>query len=133
MNSRAHYASTGKSLQVVTLVHTLLNNPNLRPQRGNDTKPFVGRILLIVPVNTIANWNNEFDKWTKDTNSAVQVYDVSTLLKEARSQLVLTWSRRGGVLLVGSDMYTRLIKNDPRLARVRYLIVSFLLIVTPPR
>lgn len=128
-----HFDFTGKSLQVVTLVHTLLNNPNLRPQRGDDSKPFVGKILLIVPVNTIANWNNEFDKWTKDTNRTVPVYDVSTLLKEARSQLVLTWSRRGSVLLVGSDMYTRLIKNDQKLAKVRSLIVSFLLIVAQPR
>ena len=120
-----HFDFTGKSLQVVTLVHTLLNNQNLRPQRGDDSKPFVGKILLIVPVNTIANWNNEFDKWTKDTNRTVPVYDVSTLLKEARSQSVLTWSRRGGVLLVGSDMYTRLIKNDQKLAKVRSLIVSY--------
>jgi SNF2 family DNA or RNA helicase len=109
---------TGKSLQVVTLVHTVLNHPHLRPPGDNAANQFIHTILLIVPVNTIANWNNEFDLWTGKLEQSVRVFDISEVRKEARLKVVRTWSQRGGVLLIGSDLYASLIKNNKGLSEV---------------
>ena len=51
----AHCMGLGKTLQTITLTHTVLNNHRVS----------VNRVLVICPVNTIKNWEDEFDKWLK--------------------------------------------------------------------
>ncbi len=51
----AHCMGLGKTLQTITLAHTILDNPRVG----------VHRVLVICPVNTVKNWEDEFDKWLK--------------------------------------------------------------------
>lgn len=46
----------GKTLQLITLLHTL--------NKHTETK--INRILIICPKSTIMNWNDEFEKWQRD-------------------------------------------------------------------
>jgi SNF2-related domain len=102
----------GKSLQVVALVHTLLHHPSLRPPNAVNSRPFIRNILLIVPVNTIANWTNEFDKWTGKLKHSVRYFDYSSVQIASRPKILQDWSDLGGVFLIGSDAFTRLAKMD---------------------
>lgn len=46
----------GKTLQLITLLHTLNKHP--------ETK--INRILIICSKSIIMNWNDEFEKWQRD-------------------------------------------------------------------
>ena len=59
----AHCMGLGKTLQTITLAHTILDNPRIG----------VHRVLVICPVNTVKNWEDEFDKWLKGTVIYVSV------------------------------------------------------------
>jgi transcriptional regulator ATRX len=56
----AHCMGLGKTLQVITLVHTLIAHKN-------ETK--CKRVLILMPVNVLLNWKHEFTKWTAKCNS----------------------------------------------------------------
>lgn len=66
----AHCMGLGKTLQVVTLIHTLLAN-------CDETK--VERVLVICPVSTILNWVNEFKIWLRHCESErdIGIYEIS--------------------------------------------------------
>lgn len=66
----AHCMGLGKSLQVVTLVHTLLAH-------SDDTK--VEKVLVICPLSTVLNWVNEFKIWLKQcaANRNIEIYEIS--------------------------------------------------------
>lgn len=55
----AHCMGLGKTLQLITLVHTLIMNKEL------NTK----RVIVICPKSTIMNWCEEFQKWLKNIKS----------------------------------------------------------------
>ncbi|XP_078048145.1 uncharacterized protein LOC144475771 [Augochlora pura] len=93
----AHYMGLGKCLQVIALVHTLLNYK----ETGIKT------IALVCPLNTILNWYDEFKMWLGDIeDNNVIVYELTKLKKNAqrRSQLK-SWHRTGGVLLISYGMF----------------------------
>lgn len=66
----AHCMGLGKSLQVVTLAHTLLSN-------ADETG--IERILVVCPLSTVLNWVNEFKIWMKhvEKGTEVEVYEIS--------------------------------------------------------
>ena len=55
----------GKTLQTITLTHTVLENERLG----------VNRVLVICPVNTVKNWEDEFEKWLKGDLQSVRSVD----------------------------------------------------------
>lgn len=61
----AHCMGLGKSLQVVTLIHTLLMQTSVK------------KVLLISPACTIQNWIREFNKWLPQPNKEIEIYDIS--------------------------------------------------------
>lgn len=55
----AHCMGLGKTLQLITLLHTLICNPELETRR----------VIVICPKSTIMNWNEEFKKWLRGIDS----------------------------------------------------------------
>ena len=117
----AHNMGLGKSIQAVALLHTLLTHPALvhSGARGEAGRRIVNRALLVVPVNTIANWKNEFNKWigasAEKANREKGVPHVSFhCLNEVqtsdRGHLVSLWLRSGGVLCVSSSSFSSICK-----------------------
>ena len=51
----AHCMGLGKTLQTIALTHTVMVNEAVG----------VTRVLVICPVNTVKNWEDEYDKWCK--------------------------------------------------------------------
>ncbi|XP_014023072.2 helicase ARIP4 [Salmo salar] len=104
----AHSMGLGKTLQVISFIDILLRHT------GAHT------VLAIVPVNTLQNWLAEFNLWLPtqealppDSDPAIvtgRTFRVHILNDEhkttvARAKVVEDWSRDGGVLLMGYEMY----------------------------
>uniref|UniRef100_A0A3P8QG85 RAD54 like 2 n=1 Tax=Astatotilapia calliptera TaxID=8154 RepID=A0A3P8QG85_ASTCA len=104
----AHSMGLGKTLQVISFIDILLRNTEAHT------------VLAIVPVNTLQNWLTEFNLWLPpqealppDTNPTFvtgRTFKVHILNDEhkttlARAKVVEEWSRDGGVLLMGYEMY----------------------------
>ncbi|XP_047439096.1 helicase ARIP4 isoform X1 [Mugil cephalus] len=104
----AHSMGLGKTLQVISFIDILLRNTEAHT------------VLAIVPVNTLQNWMTEFNIWlppqealspeTDPTLVTGRNFKVHILNDEhkttmARAKVVEEWSRDGGVLLMGYEMY----------------------------
>uniref|UniRef100_H2UFH8 RAD54 like 2 n=1 Tax=Takifugu rubripes TaxID=31033 RepID=H2UFH8_TAKRU len=104
----AHSMGLGKTLQVISFIDVLMRNTETHT------------VLAIVPVNTIQNWLTEFNLWlpaqeslppeTDPTVITGRSFNVHVLNDEhkttlARAKVVEDWSRDGGVLLMGYEMY----------------------------
>lgn len=95
----AHCMGLGKTLQVVALVHTLMTHSDIKLQR----------VLVVAPLNTVLNWQVEFEKWLA-VDDRLEVY----ILQEVggnnwrRADMLTHWMRYGGVLIMGYSLYRNL-------------------------
>lgn len=89
----AHAMGLGKTLQTVAFVSTFVR------QTGNPRR----RVLILVPVNTLENWVDEFKMWAPPPDD-VKLWPVNDQCKtwKARHNMITRWSAEGGVLLMGS-------------------------------
>ena len=76
----------------------------------------VRRALLCVPVNTIANWVNEWQKWilSKEKGKAitqVSMYNLNMYPQQNRLDCILEWVKHGGVLLTSGGILSGLCKS----------------------
>lgn len=71
----AHCMGLGKTLQVVTLAHTLLSH-------SEDT--LVEKVLVICPLSTVLNWVNEFKMWLRQCadNKDIEIFEISKYIKQ---------------------------------------------------
>lgn len=101
----AHCMGLGKSLQIVTLAHTLLTHSD----RTN-----VQRVLVIAPLSTVLNWVNEFRKWLAfcETNKDMEIYEISKYKKNIERAFKLQeWHDEGGIMILGYDMFRNLVSE----------------------
>ncbi|XP_055072737.2 helicase ARIP4 isoform X2 [Misgurnus anguillicaudatus] len=104
----AHSMGLGKTLQVISFIDILLRHTGAKT------------VLAIVPVNTLQNWLAEFNLWlpaaeslppdTDPSRVSPRTFKVHILSDEhkttvARAKVVEEWTRNGGVLLMGYEMY----------------------------
>ncbi|XP_035897870.1 transcriptional regulator ATRX homolog isoform X2 [Anopheles stephensi] len=107
----AHCMGLGKSLQVVTLTHTLLANADLTG---------VERVLIVCPLSTVLNWANEYHMWMKHVQKGteVEVYEISKYKDNVtRANKLMEWHNEGGVMIMGYDMFRNL--ANPTATRIR--------------
>nr|XP_046180029.1 transcriptional regulator ATRX-like isoform X2 [Oncorhynchus gorbuscha] len=97
----AHCMGLGKTLQVVTLLHTLLLCKKLD----------FSTALIVCPLNTVLNWLNEFEKWQygfKDEES-LEVTELATVKRpQERASALQQWQEDGGIMIIGYEMYRNL-------------------------
>lgn len=96
----AHCMGLGKTLQVISLVHTLLTC------KAVD----VNKVLVVCPFSTVQNWVNEFHKWLKDVGSGedIEIYNMIKTAPNHRSYQLRDWERTGGVLVLGYNLFRSL-------------------------
>ena len=96
----AHCMGLGKTLQSVSLVHTVAM---AFPEKMHN-------ILILAPVNTLKNWEDEFYKWlNEDLEDDLEVYEISGEKDMwGRADRIRHWGKNGGVLIMGYDMYRNL-------------------------
>lgn len=109
----AHCMGLGKTLQVVSLVHTLL---------AHSEKTKVERILVVCPLSTVLNWENEFDIWCAKAESEYEVnlYEMSRAKQNIeRAYRLKEWYEDGGVMIIGYDMFRNLSNLKSKLPKKR--------------
>ncbi|XP_069359921.1 transcriptional regulator ATRX homolog isoform X2 [Maniola hyperantus] len=98
----AHCMGLGKTLQVVSLTHTLLIHSDLTR---------VNRVLVVCPLSTVLNWVNEFKIWLKHAVSdyEVDIYELSRYKQNSeRAWQLQQWFSGGGVCVLGYEMFRNL-------------------------
>lgn len=101
----------GKTLQVVTLTHTLIKN-------SEDTH--VTRVLVVCPLNTVLNWVNEFNIWLKDLKGFEDfyIYEINKLKQNVdRANKLMEWHNDGGVMILSYDMFRNLTNENNKSVR----------------
>ncbi|KAG7348165.1 SNF2-related protein [Nitzschia inconspicua] len=99
----AHSMGLGKSLSVITLLHTLMF---LQQQA-------IRKVLLVVPVNTVANWENEFSKWTEGIKEKMTIYNPGDGQgKTFRMRVLKCWIKNGGVFLISDALFRTSMKTE---------------------
>ncbi|XP_072251997.1 transcriptional regulator ATRX isoform X2 [Leuresthes tenuis] len=97
----AHCMGLGKTLQVVTLLHTLLLCEKLN----------FATALVVCPLNTVLNWLNEFEKWQQglEDDESLEVTELATVKRpQERAYALQRWQESGGVMIMGYEMYRNL-------------------------
>ncbi|XP_053608900.1 transcriptional regulator ATRX homolog isoform X2 [Plodia interpunctella] len=104
----AHCMGLGKTLQVVSLTHTLLTHGSLTG---------VNRVLVVCPLSTVLNWVNEFNMWLKhaETEYEVDVYELSRFKQNSERAFQLQqWFKHGGVCVLGYEMFRNLSADNAK-------------------
>ncbi|CAL9685748.1 unnamed protein product [Knipowitschia caucasica] len=96
----AHCMGLGKTLQVVTFLHTVLQSKILKFHTA----------LVVCPLNTVLNWVSEFKKWQRTLGQdKVKVLQIATVKSSSeRMSSLKMWQRNGGVLIIGYELYRNL-------------------------
>lgn len=105
----AHCMGLGKTLQVITLVHTVMRYPQLK----------VNRVLVLCPLSTVLNWVAEFDMWLQDVDYGddIDVYHLKANAMAVRADVLNNWFRRGGVMILGYEMFRNLVKPNSKVRK----------------
>ena len=112
----AHCMGLGKTLQVITLVNTLL---------ANEKSTKCSKVLILMPVNVLLNWKSEFSSWQKDCEHKVKVYGLPND-KSGKDKIIQRfeelekWSNKGGVFVMGYQIFTTLV-NGTNVKPKRYV------------
>ncbi|XP_070197492.1 transcriptional regulator ATRX homolog isoform X3 [Littorina saxatilis] len=102
----AHCMGLGKTLSVVSFVHTMMSHKKL-------TK--VNTCLVVCPLNTVLNWQNEFEIWLAEKDQ-LTVYEMASVKQNnARADVLNEWHRDGGIMIIGYEM----LRNLSQGSRVR--------------
>ncbi|XP_045601875.2 transcriptional regulator ATRX [Procambarus clarkii] len=97
----AHCMGLGKTLQVITFVHTLL--------LSKKTNRHIQRVMVCCPVNTVYNWVSEFSNWLKGKMLPFDVVELASAKDLwGRAYRLDDWWREGGVCIIGYDMFRNL-------------------------
>lgn len=109
----AHCMGLGKTYQVITLIHTLFAHP------VTNTK----RVLVICPLSTVLNWENEFKIGLKNVKHSIHVFLISEQTKSKVSKFyqIEKWSTKGGVLIMGYEAFVSMINiNENYKKKINY-------------
>jgi RAD54-like protein 2 len=115
----AHAMGLGKTLQVISFCNIFLTYTKAKC------------ILCIVPINTIQNWLAEFNKWLPSSENTdncraskidyrnFEVYLLNDTAKnlEQRAKIIFRWKEKGGVLLMGYELFRMLATKKQRKKR----------------
>jgi len=109
----ADYMGLGKTIQNLSLIHAFLSY-----------SPAGTTVLILAPSSVVRNWLREICKWmtpdNKEGMQGLQMFNATVLDSktasnpEARYNIVSTWAKRGGVLIVGYELFRLLAMGDAK-------------------
>jgi len=99
----AHHMGLGKTFQLISFLHTVFKHADLTKTRT---------CLILCPVNVISNWAAEFSYWLSGLRPTIRVHQFSHYkTRSARLERLNKWQDKGGVMLMGYEIYRRM-TND---------------------
>ncbi|XP_023301758.2 transcriptional regulator ATRX-like isoform X2 [Lucilia cuprina] len=129
----AHCMGLGKTLQLISLLHTVISYKELKTTK----------ILVLCPKSTVMNWADEIIRWLgplRQKNVKVYTFSDTSDINEKLS-IIKEWSlsnhARAGCLLIGYEAFRTLVFyhsyknrgniNSERLEEIRLLVNRYLL------
>ncbi|OHW96312.1 SNF2 family helicase [Colletotrichum incanum] len=110
----AHTMGLGKTMQVITLLVAIAesaqsDDESIRSQIPKDLRQ--SKTLVLCPSVLVDNWMDELLMWAPD-GLLGRLFKLEALTKAPeRGPMIRTWDEEGGVLVMGYDMFKRLL--DP--------------------
>ncbi|KAJ0166562.1 Protein CHROMATIN REMODELING 20 [Colletotrichum tanaceti] len=110
----AHTMGLGKTMQVITLLVAITESAqsqdaSIRSQIPDDLRQ--SKTLVLCPSVLVDNWMDELLMWAPD-GLLGRFFKLEAITRPPeRGPMIRTWDEEGGVLIVGYDMFKRLI--DP--------------------
>ncbi|CAK4317733.1 unnamed protein product [Aphanomyces euteiches] len=105
----ADYMGLGKTLQVITTVHTFLNVMTLDEDQSEVAK--FNTALILAPAICVRNWESEFKKWLTPrelTRMRLMTLESDMSITE-RLNSIIDWNNNGGVMVMGYEMYRNIV------------------------
>jgi len=99
----AHSMGLGKTLQVVSFVHTLTTHPAVRAH--------FRKVIILAPKNVVVNWIEEFWKWLRECVALPWHLLDASVTKEERLSLLEKIEDEGGILVINYEMYHSLVSK----------------------
>lgn len=118
----AHCMGLGKTFQVVAFIQSVLTNPRLKDK--------LKRVLLILPLNVMKNWESEFNSWYQSCKlkRTFNLYELhSSSNPSHRVARLEKWHREGGVLLMTPKLFCQLLIHESYVESVREAFMACLL------
>jgi SNF2 family DNA or RNA helicase len=82
-----------------------MNHPCLASSNGKLRKVFT--VLMLVPVNTITNWEDEMERWTGSIPRPLKRTNLGKVTAGYRKEEIQKWSKDGGVLFMNEELFLR--------------------------
>lgn len=108
----AHTMGLGKTAQSIALLVTIAEtamSPELRKQLPKMLRK-KQRNLILCPPNLLSNWQNELQTWDPaGVLGATFMIDATVNNNQERFEVLHAWRKAGGVLLIGYQLFTRIV------------------------
>ncbi|KAI1826154.1 P-loop containing nucleoside triphosphate hydrolase protein [Xylaria intraflava] len=111
----AHTMGLGKTMQVVTLLATISqaamsDDPTVSVQVPEEMRE--SRTLILCPATLVNNWLDEMLGWLPEGHGLGDIFKIDAVLgTEQRRQVIQTWGDRGGVLIIGYNLFKSFIEE----------------------
>lgn len=107
----SHYCGLGKTLTTISFLYTLATEMRKKNEEVVNRFPSF-HILIICPMNLVANWRNEFWYWVgREETIFGGVYVFENIRLEDRLARVNQWKSTGGIMIIGYDMFRRIVSR----------------------
>ncbi|KAG6612347.1 transcriptional regulator ATRX [Phytophthora cinnamomi] len=107
----ADFMGLGKTLQVITTVQAFLSKKTL--DEDGNIKPRHKHVLILAPTICVRNWEAEVVKWLgKKEARRIGLHTLESSREKKMSdrvQVVKRWHKRGGLLIMGYELYRLLV------------------------
>ncbi|CAJ2510055.1 Uu.00g059550.m01.CDS01 [Anthostomella pinea] len=112
----AHTMGLGKTMQIITLLVAISqaaesDDPSISSQIPKDLK--VSKTLVLCPPGLVNNWLDELLRWSPEEHTLGEFYKIEQMLSiRAREEAIQSWSERGGVLIIGYNLFKSVIDDE---------------------
>ena len=123
---------SGKTIQTIALIHCLLTHPALTKVSADGvntpkSKRIFRRVLVVVPINVLVNWQSEMSKWVNELDvPKVRTYTLNDMAGKASTRdldIKKNWVDRGGILFTSDHTLARFLKpliNKKEMSALRH-------------
>ena len=117
----AHSMGLGKTVQTISIISSFLKLP----------QPKSGKVLIVVPVNTIYNWLDEFNKWDpEETRSPkYRVFNLREITNRSdKPECIIEWRmcQEPSILIIGYEAFRAFCLPNQKSSQVNKTIQSAL-------
>lgn len=112
----------GKSFTVITLLHSVMTCPAL--VSAATGKHRFHKVLLVVPTNTLTNWEKEIITWTGSLKNPLKVHNLGKFHSSHRLGEVQKWKTDGGALIVGEALFQKMCDDIVEMSQPDILVLD---------